>query len=435
MGNGQNNQNWERQEFSLLELNNRVKEAVLNAFPETCWVRAEMSDVRQNAASGHCYLEFIEKNAITGQLVAKARGSIWAKTFRMLKPYFEMETGQMFASGLKVLVKVSVEFHELYGYSLTVLDIDPAYTLGDMIRKRLEIIRQLKEEGVFTLNKELPFPTLPMRIAVITSPTAAGYEDFLNQLSGNKAGYPFYTKLFPALMQGERTEESVIAALDRVYRYVECFDVVVIIRGGGATSDLNSFDSYLLAANCAQFPLPIITGIGHERDDTVIDMVANTRVKTPTAAAEWIIARMHEADTNAVNLSHTISSEVRNRIDREKQTIQRTASTLPLLIERLILGEKHKTGLLTQQIKLALRAVIDSERNKLDHTEKTVRLLSPQSLLERGYSLTLHDNRVVKSVAELSPGDTIETIFADGKTTSRIEKNRTFENKIKNIYG
>ena len=171
MGYGQNNQNQERQAFSLLELNNRVKGVVLNAFPETCWVRAEMSDVRTNAASGHCYLEFIEKNAITGQLVAKARGSIWAKTFRMLKPYFEMETGQIFASGLKVLVKVSIEFHELYGYSLTVLDIDPAYTLGDMIRKRMEIIRQLKEEGVFTLNKELPLPTLPKRIAVITSPT------------------------------------------------------------------------------------------------------------------------------------------------------------------------------------------------------------------------------------------------------------------------
>ena len=243
----------ERRELSLLELNNLVRGAVSEAFPGTCWVRAEMSDVRTNASSGHCYLEFIEKNPITGQLVARARGSIWAKTFRMLKPYFEMETGQMFASGLKVLVKVSVEFHELYGYSLTVLDIDPAYTLGDMLRKRMEIIRQLKEEGVFTLNKELPFPVLPKRIAVITSPTAAGYEDFLNQLANNKAGYPFYPKLFPALMQGERTEESVIAALDRIYHHIDCFDVVVIIRGGGSTSDLNSFDSYLLAANCAQF--------------------------------------------------------------------------------------------------------------------------------------------------------------------------------------
>ena len=287
-----NNLSGEKEALSLLELNTRIRGALSRAFPETCWVRAEMSDVRVNTSSGHCYLEFVEKNAQTGQLVAKVRGSIWAKTFRMLKPYFEMETGQMFASGLKVLVKVSVEFHELYGLSLTVLDIDPAYTLGDMVRKRMEIIRQLQEEGVFTLNKELPFPLLPRRIAIITSPTAAGYEDFMNQLTRNKGGYPFYTKLFPALMQGERTEASVIAALDRIYQHQDLFDVVVIIRGGGATSDLNSFDSYLLAANCAQFPLPIITGIGHERDDTVVDLVAHTRMKTPTAVAEFLISRM-----------------------------------------------------------------------------------------------------------------------------------------------
>jgi len=300
---------------------------------------------------------------------------------------------------------------------------------GGRRRRAPPILQQLREEGVADMNKELTWPILPQRIAVISSPSAAGYGDFMNQIQNNSYGYKIYTVLFPAAMQGDQTEQSIIHALDRINRHEELFDGVVIIRGGGATSDLNSFDSYPLAVNVAQFPLPVITGIGHERDDTVIDMVANTRVKTPTAAAEWIIARMHEADTYAVNLSHTISSEVRSRIDREKQTIQRATSALPLFIERLILGEKHKTGLLTQQIKLALRAVIDSERNKLDHTEKTVRLLSPQSLLERGYSLTLHDNRVIKSVAELSPGDTIETIFADGKTTSRIEKTEPSKTK------
>ena len=312
----------ERRELSLLELNNLVRGVVSEAFPGTCWVRAEMSDVRTNASSGHCYLEFIEKNPITGQLVARARGSIWAKTFRMLKPYFEMETGQLFASGLKVLVKVSVEFHELYGYSLTVLDIDPAYTLGDMLRKRMEIIRQLKEEGVFTLNKELPFPVLPKRIAVITSPTAAGYEDFLNQLANNKAGYPFYPKLFPALMQGERTEESVIAALDRIYHHIDCFDVVVIIRGGGSTSDLNSFDSYLLAANCAQFPLPVITGIGHERDDTILDMVAHTRMKTPTAVAEFLIGRMDAAAEELEDLQQEVSELASTILLKQKNFLQ-----------------------------------------------------------------------------------------------------------------
>lgn len=230
-----------------------------------------------------------------------------------------------------MLVKVSIEFHELYGYSLTVLDIDPAYTLGDMIRKRMEIIRQLKEEGVFTLNKELPLPTLPKRIAVITSPTAAGYEDFINQLANNKAGYPFYPKLFPALMQGERTEESVIAALDRVYRYADCFDVVVIIRGGGATSDLNSFDSYLLAANCAQFPLPIITGIGHERDDTILDMVAHTRMKTPTAVAEFLVGQMDKAAGEVEELQQDVCSLATDILSRQKNLLQLLGSRLPVL--------------------------------------------------------------------------------------------------------
>lgn len=444
MGNGQNNRAQERQELSLLELNNRVKGAVLNAFPETCWVRAEMSDVRTNAASGHCYLEFVEKNAITGQLVAKARGSIWAKTFRMLKPYFEMETGQLFASGLKVLVKVSVEFHELYGYSLTVLDIDPAYTLGDMIRKRLEIIRQLKEEGVFTLNKELPFPTLPKRIAVITSPTAAGYEDFLNQLANNKAGYPFYTKLFPALMQGERTEASVIAALDRVYRYADCFDVVVIIRGGGATSDLNSFDSYLLAANCAQFPLPIITGIGHERDDTILDLVAHTRMKTPTAVAEFLIGQMDKAAAEVNDLQQAVCRRATDILSKQKNFLQLLGSRLPALavnrIERSRAAlqrigiqlptdahaflNRWASNLEAMQVRLANRATNSlAERTRfIQLTEQFIKMASPAYVLKRGYSLTLKDGKIVKQAAGLVAGDELVTRFADGEVRSTILK-------------
>lgn len=440
---GQNNINRERQELSLLELNNRVKGAVLNAFPETCWVRAEMSDVRTNAASGHCYLEFIEKNPVTGQLVAKARGSIWAKTFRMLKPYFEMETGQRFASGLKVLVKVSIEFHELYGYNLTVLDIDPAYTVGDMIRKRMEIIRQLKEEGVFTLNKELPLPTLPKRIAVITSPTAAGYEDFLNQLANNKAGYPFYTKLFPALMQGERTEESVIAALDRVYRHIDCFDVVVIIRGGGATSDLNSFDSYLLAANCAQFPLPVITGIGHERDDTILDMVAHTRMKTPTAVAEFLIGQMdkvagelEELQQDVCMLSNDILLRQKNflqllgsrlpalavnRIERNRSLLQRLGGQLPAMASSLLQRRASSLDTLQLHLKNRVEAKLTEQNRFIQLTEQFVKMASPDYVLKRGYSLTLKDGKIIKQAAGLNKGDELTTRFADGEIRSTIK--------------
>lgn len=434
----------ERRELSLLELNNLVRGAVSEAFPGTCWVRAEMSDVRTNASSGHCYLEFIEKNPITGQLVARARGSIWAKTFRMLKPYFEMETGQLFASGLKVLVKVSVEFHELYGYSLTVQDIDPAYTLGDMLRKRMEIIRQLKEEGVFTLNKELPLPVLPKRIAVITSPTAAGYEDFLNQLANNKAGYPFYPKLFPALMQGERTEESVIAALDRIYHHIDCFDMVVIIRGGGSTSDLNSFDSYLLAANCAQFPLPVITGIGHERDDTILDMVAHTRMKTPTAVAEFLIGRMDAAAEELEDLQQEVSELastillkqknflqllgarlpviVTNRIERNRSFLQMAGNKLPASASAMLLRRRSTLESLQMQLQNRATSRLAEGTRFIQLTEQFIKMASPDYVLKRGYSLSLKDGKIIKHATDLNPGDELVTRFADGDVKSIVKK-------------
>lgn len=438
-----NSRQEERKEFSLQELNVRVRRAITDAFPETYWLCAEMSDVRTNAASGHCYLEFVEKNPITGQLVAKARASIWAKTFRMVKPYFEMETGQLFASGLKVLVKVSVEFHELYGFSLTVLDIDPAYTLGDMARRRMEIIRQLQEEGVFSLNKELPFPVLPRRIAVVTSPTAAGYEDFLNQLAHNKAGYPFYPKLFPALMQGDKTEASVIAALDRIYRHADCLDVVVIIRGGGATSDLSSFDSYLLAANCAQFPLPIITGIGHERDDTVLDLVAHTRMKTPTAVAEFLIGRMDMAADELTGLQQEVCSLASDillkqknylqligtrlpgiathRIERNRSGLQNLATRLPDMASRLL--ALRSSSLESVQLRLKNCAVsrLTEGSRFLQLSEQFIKMASPDYILKRGYSLALKEGKIIKHATDLKSGDTLTTRFADGDVVSYVE--------------
>ena len=417
-----------RKEFSLLELNARVRDALQEALPERYWVRAEISEARIHP-SGHCYLELIEKEESTGRTVAKARATIWATTFRLLRPWFEQSTGQLFTSGIKLLVLVSPVFHELYGYSLTIHDIDPTYTLGDAARRRAAILQQLRDEGVADMNKELVWPPLPQRFAIISSPSAAGYGDFMNQLQNNPYGYRVYTALFPASMQGEQTERSIIEALDRIASHEELFDGVVIIRGGGATSDLNSFDSYPLAANVAQFPLPVITGIGHERDDTVIDLVANTRVKTPTAAAEWIIARLHEADLHVAGLSLSISEAVRDRLQREKQTLQRTTSALPMLVERRILNERHKSELWLEQIKHALRSRLDAERSRLDQLATTVELVSPQSLLQRGYSLTLHQGRVVKSVTDLAPGETIETLLADGSVVSRVETTQSSKTK------
>ena len=406
--------------LSLYELNNLVRSRLEHAFPEEYWVQAELSDVRSNA-TGHCYLELIEKDARGNNLIARARAMIWNQVYRLLKPYFEQETGQAFVSGLKVLVKVTVGFHELYGYSLTILDIDPSYTLGDMARRRREILAKLEEEGVLTLNKELEMPLLPQRIAVISSATAAGYGDFCNQLADNPYGYVFYPRLFPAMMQGERVKESIIGALNRIYSHAEAWDVVVIIRGGGATSDLSNFDSYLLAANCAQFPLPIITGIGHERDDTVIDAVAHTRVKTPTAAAEYLIARVHESAAVVENSGGRICQAVRWVLEHEKQQLDTYCHRMQMTLVTGLQREHYRLEQWVQHFPLVVRTALEREQHRLQLWEQRVDSLSPDKLLARGYSITLKEGHAVTDATTLSSGDRLVTRMAKGEVRSIVD--------------
>lgn len=410
----------EQAAISLYELNNLVRGVIANTFSQSFWILAEMSDVRV-AQNGHCYLEFIEKDSKNRNIIAKARGSIWANVFRLLKAYFESETGQAFSSGLKVLVQVSVEFHELYGYSLNVHNIDPTYTLGDQARNRALILKQLEEEGVLTLNKELELPTITNRIAVISSPTAAGYEDFCNQLENNPDGFVFYTHLFPAIMQGERTEESIISALDRVYEHADKFDAVIIIRGGGATSELSSFDSYLLAANCAQFPLPVITGIGHERDDTVLDIVAHTRAKTPTAVAEFLIKRIQSAAINMYELQEAIITSTNRKITEESVSLNTLATHFSYLTKDYTKDQLNKISVFTERLKSLTKKVIVDEKHRLTNQEQFLKLISPENILKKGYTLTIRDNKIVKNSAELKKGDTITNRFFDGDVISIVK--------------
>ena len=410
----------EEQTISLYELNNLVKQALRRHLPDTYWIEAELSDVRSNY-SGHCYLEFVQKDASGNNLIAKARGAIWSNVYKMLKPYFEEETGQAFASGIKVRVCVSVEFHALYGHSLTVVDIDPTYTVGDMIRKRREILRRLEEEGVLDLNKELDFPMLPQRIAVISSATAAGYGDFCNQLERNPYGLVFYPKLFPAIMQGERVEESIIAALDRIYAEMEHWDAVVIIRGGGATSDLSGFDSYDLAANCAQFPLPIITGIGHERDDTVIDSVVHTRVKTPTAAAEFLISCMYESALMLEDYTNRIIGGVEVRMEREKHRLERLTERIPMTTNMYLQRGHFKIETIWQRLETALQHKMIKETHRLSLLEHRVMAASPEHLLKKGYSITMLNGKAVTDASTLKKGDRIVTMLHRGKIESEIK--------------
>ncbi|MBK5719300.1 exodeoxyribonuclease VII large subunit [Dysgonomonas sp. Marseille-P4677] len=450
--------------ISLYELNSLIKGVLSDSIPERLWIRAEMSDVRVNQ-NGHCYLEFIEKDQSGRTLVAKVRGMIWANTFYLLRSYFENATKQSFSSGLKVLVQVSVDFHELYGLSLTVYDIDPSYTLGDQALNRAAILKQLEEDGVLYLNKELELPLPTNRIAIISSPTAAGYEDFLDQLHKNAFGFVFYTKLFPAIMQGDRAEDSVISALERIYEYQDCFDVVVIIRGGGATSDLSCFDSYLLAASCAQFSLPIITGIGHERDETVLDIVAHTRAKTPTAVAEFLINNLAETALELAEISQDIVSSVVQRLQeenvklnvfetknsfvlkgwyREQQTILSSSKVVLIRgMQRIQRENMNKFDLLEEvlskksqqmlkmneerflQIEESLnrntQRLLKDESNKLQILEKHIQLSSPENILKKGYTLTMKAGKVIKQSEVLKSGDEITTCFSDGQIDSIVK--------------
>ena len=405
--------------LSLYDLNALVRRSLEQCLPDEYWVQAELSDVRTNS-TGHCYLEFIQKDSRSNNLIAKARGTIWANVYRLLKPYFEESTGQAFVSGIKVLVQVTVSFHELYGYSLTVQDIDPTYTLGDMARRRREILKQLEEEGVLTLNKELDMPVLPQRIAVVSSPTAAGYGDFCHQLKNNSRGFFFHTELFPALMQGDRVEESVLSALDAILNRQEDFDAVVIIRGGGATSDLSGFDTYLLAAACAQFPLPIITGIGHERDDTVLDSVAHTRVKTPTAAAEYLINCMDLVADELEVLISQLHESVRSRLTEEHRKLISYRNRIPSAVVRRVSDAKLALLTTRKDISLAVQTSLSRQRHRLELLQQRLADASPEKMLARGYSITLKDGKVVKNAAMLNEEDEIITRFYRGEVASVI---------------
>lgn len=433
--------------YTLTELNRDIRSAIEENMPKEYWVCAEISEYHPNR-NGHCYLELIDKDR-KGNTTARQRAIIWANTYNLLLPYFEQETGQALGSGIKVLVLVGVTFHELYGMSLTIYDINPSYTIGEAARRRAEILARLETEGTINDNKDLPLPLVPQRIAIISSGTAAGYGDFMHQLQENIYGYKFYPVLFTATMQGERTEQSVIEALNRINKHIDNFDCVVIIRGGGSTSELSSFDSYELANNVAQFPLPIIVGIGHERDETVLDHIAAVRVKTPTAAAEWLIGQIHLADTAAQSARQEIVDIVSNRLLRESNRLQQLTGNIPYIATQRLRNEERRQQNMAHNIvrstseliarknnRLALIAhlipdrthnLLRQEQLRIDNLAHTVELLSPEAVLSRGYSLITHNNKVVRSVDSLPIGTPIEIHLTDG--TAQADITQTHKNK------
>lgn len=408
------------QAITLSELNARIARVLASDRGlDGVWVTAETSDLR--VAGGHCYTELIQKNTDTGIPVAKSRAVIWSSTYNRLSAAFYAATGSRLQSDIKVMVRVSVNFHSVYGFTLVITDIDPDYTIGDLVRRRNEIIARLQADGVFDLNRDLPWSPTPNRIAIISAAGAAGYGDFLKHLHLNPLRLRFDTELFPAAMQGERTSSSIIEALESIMAKVDDFDCVVIIRGGGAVSDLAWFDDYDLAFNVAQFPLPVIVGIGHQRDINVLDYVANSSVKTPTAAAEALIGRMAEALAALVQTGRAIERTAAAQIAAQRQHLAYMQGNIPAFAMNCIDRQKQRLqNLGAQTLAEYTGRIIRRQTDRLEAAENLLAVLSPQATLKRGFSITTVNGKVVRSTADVAPGDTIITNLENGNITSKI---------------
>jgi exodeoxyribonuclease VII large subunit len=451
------------EKVSLTELQQIIRDSLYLALPDYYWVTAEISDLKENIA-GHCYLELIEKNPDEKNIRARVRAIIWNNRYRFIKAFFENISGETLRDGLRILVKIKIEYHELYGLSLIISDIDPAFTIGEMAIKRQLIIKKLEQEGVFSMNKELFFPAVPQRVAVISSKNAAGYSDFVNHLGSNSFGYVFYTTLIETPLQGTETEQGVLSALDKIALNINMFDIVVIIRGGGSQSDLSWFDNYNIAYHITQFPLPVITGIGHDRDISVTDMVANKSLKTPTAVADFLIDTVAESENHILEMSSGIINASRIIIEKNRNRVDTTAIRLfPLaqikisqvkdklsaeIIEIINIGKELiiRAGLIpaNQESRLTSaskticsgketllsrnrQSLLSGATNflilnnmKLNGFESKLKLLDPEHILQRGYSITSLNGRLLKNCDQVENNDLIETQLYAGYLKSRV---------------
>jgi len=460
------------EKITLNELQLIIKDSLYMALPDEYWVMAEISELKENHA-GHCYLELIEKNTDEKNVKARVKAIIWSNRYRFLKALFENITGESLREGIKVLTKVKIEYHELYGLSLIISDIDPSFTLGEMAVKRQLIIKRLEDEGVFSMNKELNFPSVPQKIAIISSKSAAGYSDFINHLKNNTYGYVFYTVLFDSSLQGIETEQSVISSLDKIALNLDLFDAVVIIRGGGSQTDLSWFDNYNIAYHITQFPLPVITGIGHDKDVSVSDMVANISLKTPTAVADFLVDSVMEVENHIMEMSSGIIDASQIIIEKNRSKLETSAVRLFPLARIMISEIKEKlsseiigisnvckslifrAGLIpsNQESRLSseVKAYISSNemmlknnsRNLISDTmnlfkvkntkvkalENTLQLLNPENILQRGYSVTSINGRILRNIDQVNNDDLVETKLFGGSFRSRVIEKEGEENK------
>ncbi|HPZ81179.1 MAG TPA: exodeoxyribonuclease VII large subunit [Candidatus Atribacteria bacterium] len=429
--------------LTLKELAQGLKDVIEDYyFSAPLWVVAEIAEIRLNSHTGHCYLELVEKE--DDQVLARMKGIIWASNYSSVSSFFQEVTGRNLERGMKVLFLARLRFHLVHGLSLDIKEIDPSYSLGEMMRKKREILERLEREGLLALNRSLPFPLFPQRVAVISSPTAAGWEDFVDHLQNNSHGFSFFCKLFPTLMQGDKVESSLLSSLEEIKEEQDSFDVVVIIRGGGSNVDLSCFDSYLLGKTVAAFSLPVLVGIGHERDDTVLDYVAHTSLKTPTAVAEFLVDWMRKVEEEIDEEMKRLKEAVRNSEEREKYVLATLAERWAERVRALLLSSKEELSLCRErllvhsqrilgkigeeqraywrQVQNLVEKKISREREMLERAEQAIRFLSPENVLRRGYSITYREDTVVKSFKDLQEEDVVSTRLRDGWIKSKVEE-------------
>ncbi|NWF97871.1 MAG: exodeoxyribonuclease VII large subunit [Nitrospirae bacterium] len=449
--------------IKLSELSALIKSSIFINFPDEYWVIAEIAQINLHTNSGHCYIDLVEKQ--DDSIITKMRANIWSNTYRIVASNFRKSTGQELQPGMKILILVKVTYHDIHGLSLNIKDIDPGYTLGEMALKRKQVIEQLSKEGLIDLNKKLPLPPVIQNIAVISSADAAGYGDFSSRLANNPYKYRFYHKLFPAYVQGEKADKSILSALNSCLKEKSFFDAVVIIRGGGSTVDLHCFDSYTLAKEIALFPLPVFTGIGHEKDETVADRVAKIRFITPTAVAEFLISKAREFENNIDALKERLVLRTLSIINTEESQINQVSFTLSKYIKEFFKTSnamlKHivfslqassfsslqkpalniksyeariNSGLIKfisdekQSLREKLKTINEktshfiSMQNKIiENIHIQINLLNPLNVLKRGYSITTLNGKVLKSIKSVKKTDAISTQLQDGKIISNVE--------------
>ncbi|MEQ9286636.1 MAG: exodeoxyribonuclease VII large subunit [Cyclobacteriaceae bacterium] len=404
--------------FGLLEFNQHIKSILEKNLEKSYWIVAEIGEMNVNQ-KGHCYMELVEKK--DNYIVAKNRATIWSYTFANLDNWFAGVTGTHLKAGMKVLVNAAVQYHEVYGFSLNIKDIDANFTIGERERKKQETINQLEAEGIIDMNKSIALPLVPQNIAVISSETAAGFGDFMHQLENNPYGYKVHAQLFHSIMQGDNAVESIVQSLHKIYEQEETFDLVILIRGGGAKTDLDCFDDYNLCSHLAQFPLPVVTGIGHERDNTIADLVANTRMKTPTAVAEFIIGGFIDFDSKIDGLSEQILSRSREVLQTNGEYLSNMVHQLKLLSQRHLYENASKLNRLEEALKLYPFQFIKNQRNHLNFLEKSMAAADPQKILERGFTMTKVNGQPISKTNKPKAGDKVETTHKSGKFESIVK--------------